>query len=471
MDQQLIEETYRERLGIHYLKPYQELIIYQILENQERNERTRLLGCLPTGSGKSLCFMLPILLIPGLTIIVYPLLSLMADQAHRFEKAGISFVILRGGMEKEEKTKALKTIAEGGVSVCITNMETLVSLRRQGYLKKLTGRVSMFVIDEAHTVVTWGNSFRPSYQELTPILEMLSPQHLLAFTATMDEEIRKGILDRIFQKKRPYIVHASSDRENIFYHAYRSFSKMDDLEAILKPKERRPAVVFCSSREETRRTAEELIRRHFSADYYNASLDKEIRRQKEEWIFSSKYGVLASTSAYGMGVNKDNIRTIVHLSLPSSASDYLQESGRAGRDGLPADAFVLYGKEETELSPVFKDKDCIRTQLLRKMNETPESDGCFGCSHCVPDFFSPKGEKEILRYFSFFPFSTKENTVHRLIGFHLFSLFFHLKHWSHQDAEEAIGELLKNGLLIEKGKWLKRSSKGRKRLFSVKEKT
>lgn len=457
MDEQTIEDVCRNQLHIHYLKPYQELIIHQILDNEEEGRKTKLLGCLPTGSGKSLCFMIPILLLKKPTIIVYPLLSLMADQARRFEESGIPYILLKGGMTKDEKKKALASFAKGEKLTCIINMEMLLCLTKNNELASLKNKISLFVIDEAHTTVTWGNTFRKSYQELDKVITFLNPQHILAFTATMDNDIRKGIIGRIFQNARPYIVHASSDRENIFYHAVKSANKIEDIIQILSPKIRRPAIVFCNSREKTQEIAKSLSERGFECVHYHAGLSKEERKEKEQWFFHSETGILVGTSAYGMGVSKNGIRTVIHLELPTDASSFLQESGRAGRDGNPADSFVLYSsQEESPLGDIFSGTKCIRTQLLEKMNEHTDVGGCFACSHCVEDNYMPAGKKQVLQYLHHRSLISTERMQKYLLGHHVFRMNRRLPDWDAKSFQKLLFLLEGEGTIRRRGKYLKK---------------
>ena len=424
----------KERFGVSYLRPYQELTIAHIME--ARNKGTgRILCCLPTGSGKSLCFMYPIAVLKKRCILIYPLLSLMNDQAMRFSRAGIPFFVLRGGMEWEDRQKTLEGIRRDSSAAVITNPEMLLAMARRGELSAF-GETELLVIDEAHTAVTWGDSFRPSYSSLPDLIEAINPHSVLAFTATMDERIERGIIRRIFSGKQPRIVRGSSDRENIFYHAIRSLSKIHDAARILTPLSSRPAVIFCRSRflaEETARRLEPC----FDIRPYHAGLKKSRKNELERWFLGSGSGVLSATSAYGLGVDKGNIRTVIHLSLPSSAADFLQESGRGGRDGKRMDSYVLYGQDEhTEVESIFTSGHCIRTGLLNAMGEEPESDHCLSCSSCMDDGYIRAGEEEIIKWVRFHPFSKPESLAECLSSPSVFSKH-HLSGWSKEEITAA----------------------------------
>ncbi len=431
----------KERFGISYLRPYQELIIRYILDSEDGDGKGRILAVLPTGGGKSLCFMHPIAQVRKRAILIYPLLSLMNDQAARFEKAGLSHVILRGGLDKAERTRRLRMIRGDASAAVITNVETLLAMQERGELDIFAGHTELVVIDEAHTAVTWGETFREAYTRLPELLDEIRPRMTLAFTATVDERILAGIIRYIFSGERPYVVHASADRDNIFYHSVRSLSKAEDIRAILSPPDSRPAIIFCKSRKLTERIASELW--GFDARHYHAGLDKAEKEEKERWFLSSRDGVLAATSAYGMGVDKKDIRTVIHHSLPEDASSFMQESGRGGRDGQRMDSYVLYyPSEQSSIEGVFKGGGCIRSSLLSLMGEERNEKNCLACSACVPDGYTAAGEKEIMRFIAHHPLIRKESAVASLTSRHPFFRSQRLPHWHEAEVRNAIGILI-----------------------------
>ncbi len=435
----------RKQLGISYLRPYQELTITHILEIAEKGGKGRTLCSLPTGSGKSLCFMYPIAYLKKRSIIVYPLLSLMNDQAERFGKAGIPFYVLKGGMDRAERNHILNSLRKEPDAAVITNPETLINMRERGELPVLYNP-ELMVIDEAHTAVTWGERFRESYLSLPSIIEEIRPKSVLAFTATMDERIEKGIIRYLFSGITPYIVRSSTDRENIFYHGIESLSKLHDTIKILKAPSSRPAVIFCRSRRRAEETAEKLSQ-YFPVKHYHAGLGRNEKESIEKWFLASSDGVLSSTSAYGLGVDKKNVRTVIHTYLPESASDFLQESGRGGRDGERMDSYVLfYCNENTPLSSVFRSGNCIRHSLLSMMGEYGEADRCLGCSACVSDGYERAGEREIIRWTRLHPGMKVATASEEMTASGLFRKG-KLKGWSASDAERAIRTLGSEGAI------------------------
>ena len=433
----------KERFGISYLRPYQELIIRYILDAERGDGNGRLLAVLPTGGGKSLCFMYPIAQVRKRAMLIYPLLSLMNDQAGRFRKAGLRHVILRGGLDKAERERRLRMIRDDESTSVITNVETLLAMHGRGELAMFSGTTELAVIDEAHTAVTWGETFREAYTRLPELLDEIRPRMTLAFTATVDKEILEGIIRYIFSGERPYVVQASADRENIFYHSVRSLSKMEDIRAILSPPRSRPAIIFCRSRGLTERIASVLSESGFDAKHYHAGLDKAEKEEKERWFLSSRDGVLASTSAYGMGVDKKDIRTVIHHSLPEDAPSFMQESGRGGRDGQRMDSYILYyPSEHSGIEEVFRSGQCIRDSLLSMMGEERDERRCLSCSACVPDGYTAAGEREIMRFITYHPLIRRESAAASLTARHPFFRSRRLPHWHEAEARKAIGMLI-----------------------------
>ncbi len=435
----------KERFGIGYLRPYQELMITYILRGAEGETKGRILGILPTGGGKSLCFMYPIALLRRRAVLIYPLLSLMNDQAKRFEEAGIPYEILRGGLDPEERARRLRRIKEDKEVSVITNIETLIAMDGRGELQILSRDTLMAVVDEAHTVPVWGESFRESYTRIGEILGKIRPRLTLAFTATADSAICKGIEKYVFSGEAPYTVHGSVDRENIFYHSVRSLSKLRDVISILTPPSSRPAIIFCRSRKLAEDTAARLSHL-FDIKHYHALIPKEEKEKKERWFLSSTDGVLAATTAYGMGVDKKDVRTVIHLSLPEDAASFLQESGRGGRDGERMDSYVLYYPEEhSPLEEVFKSGRCIRTALLTAMGEEREEKMCLACSSCVPDGYKAAGESQILSYIRFHPLSKDKSVAAALTARNIFLRRHRLPSWGEDEVRRAIGRLEAEG--------------------------
>lgn len=438
MEQETIDTILRNQFKISYLRPFQELIINHIFEAEEEGRKCNIIAILPTGGGKSLCFMLPEIAIRKLTIIVYPLISLMNDQRERFEKAGISYEILKGGMSRAEKREAIERLKTGDSIAMITNVEMLSSLVESGMLAPLYDKVSMLVVDEAHTVETWGNTFRPSYKKLSEIRKKLSPKHTLAFTATLDKKDLEGIERSIFNNEHTYTVRASSDRENIFYHSIATLNKEKEIENILSKEGARPAIIFVNSRVRAEELALKLGSK-FNARFYHAGLEYEKKKEIEGWFSTSTSPTLVATIAFGLGVDAKSTRTVIHHYLPQDATNFLQEAGRAGRDGKSSESYVLfYPWEDSPIKDVFTSTDCIRGKLLRMMDEESEETSCLGCSHCVDDGYVRVGEKEILRYIGKHRYRTKETIISKLTEKAFWKRRNVLSNWSEKEISRAL---------------------------------
>ncbi len=344
-----VAELARERFGVAYLQPYQRLVVANILDAAGSGRdaaggaeagRLRQAVLLPTGFGKSLCFQLPALMLPGPTLVVYPLLALMEDQRRRLSSLGIPCALFRGGQDEEERREAEAMVEGGEAKIVITNPECLSQERLRRFLAD--ARPSHVAIDEAHCVSEWGETFRPSYLELGSRIAELDPPALSAFTATAGPAVLEAVAASLFRGESYRIVEGDPDRPNLSYAVEPTLCPERTLLRLVE-RESKPLLVFCASREGTRMLAR-LLRgriRGCDARFYHAGLEREEKTALEEWFFASDDGVLVATCAYGMGVDKKNIRTVLHFGPPRNVEAYLQEAGRAGRDGLPARAVLI----------------------------------------------------------------------------------------------------------------------------------
>ena len=379
--------------GLPYLFPYQRLVISNILEGavaagvslrwpdgveeglansvSDRESYGRQIVILPTGAGKSLCFQFPAMLLSGPTLVLYPLLSLMADQQRSLGAKGCEPVLLRGGQSEEERQGIWEKIETGTSRFIIANPEVLLTPGMKEKLRSL--KIAHVVIDEAHCVSEWGESFRPAYLQIGEIIAACESPLVTAFTATASAPVLEKIERYIFPGDGGAVrrIIGNPGRGNIRYAAkgcvLRDLAVRDLL--IKCPL---PAIVFCSSRPGTEKLAawlraefremriENAARAHIK--FYHAGLSREEKNAVEKWFFDSDEGILVSTCAYGMGVDKAGIRTVIHRDCPPSVEAYLQESGRAGRDGKLSQAILLWGPEDDRLLSQIKS----RTEKIRK---------------------------------------------------------------------------------------------------------
>lgn len=338
----------RKRFGIEYLYPYQRLVVSNVIDAMnprdadtidEESGPHRQIVILPTGAGKSLCFQLPAPLGKGPTVVVYPLLGLIADQERRLAKASIQAVVLKGGMSAEERETAFGAIRKKTSPIILTNPETLMVPAIRTMLA--SAGVSHLVIDEAHCVSEWGDSFRPAYLSLGEVITALDPGAVTAFTATASPPVLARVAQVLFGSERYSVIAGTPDRPNIDYSVIRTLSPHHTLRDALDTMSR-PLIVFVASRPGAELLAEyidEVV--GLPARFYHAGLEKEERSAIEQWFLASDDGVLCATCAYGMGMDKANVRSVIHFGSPSSVEAYLQESGRAGRDGSQSRALLI----------------------------------------------------------------------------------------------------------------------------------
>ena len=384
-----IDKVAKEKFGIDSLRPIQREVISKIVYSISSSKQSRNFVILPTGAGKTVCFMLPSFLIEGVTIIVYPLLSLIADQKRRLDEAGIKSLVFSGG-KKEEEWKEMWQGLESGIKIILTNPETL---HLPFVLEKLKNvDISHFVIDEAHCIVEWGESFRPTYLALGSIIKNLNPVCVSAFTATASERILGEMRRLLFESESAGdVIRSDGDRKNIFYGVVKTYSKIRALKELVRS-EKKPMLIFCGTRfnsEEIAKTLADYLEDFSEKDtvrFYHAGLTKREKKVIEEWFYKSKDGILCATCAYGMGVDKSDIRTVIHAELSPSIESYMQESGRVGRDGKAARAILLYNSNDLEKKNLIVDyiqlKTCRRNFLLKEMGEKKEVE-CCSCDICT----------------------------------------------------------------------------------------
>ena len=359
---------------------------------------------LPTGGGKSLCFQLPALVRPGLTVVVSPLIALMKDQVDQLQAAGVAATFLNSSLSEAESRSRLAGLHRGEWRLLYVAPERLLL---ESWAEKLKAwNVTALAIDEAHCVSEWGHDFRPEYRQLTTIRDLLPDVPVMALTATATERVRADIITHL-RLSEPAVFVASFNRPNL---TYRVLAKDEPLKQILEFVNKRAdecGIVYCASRAATERVAESIAKRGLAARPYHAGLTPTERSENQEAFLRDDVRIICATIAFGMGINKPNVRWVIHHDLPKNIEGYYQETGRAGRDGLPADCLLLFSGGDAAKQTHFIDEmtdehernvaraqlrlmshyaesaACRRRELLAYFGETFPLDHCGACDNCL----------------------------------------------------------------------------------------
>ena len=403
-------EILKHYFGYAEFREGQERMIDSILAGKDT------LGIMPTGAGKSLCYQIPALMMDGITLVISPLISLMKDQVGALNQAGIHAAYLNSSLTVGQYYKALAFAKEGRYPIIYVAPERLVTEEFLDFA--LHAKISMVAVDEAHCVSQWGQDFRPSYLKIVEFIEKLPVRPVIsAFTATATQEVKEDIID-ILMLQNPTVTTTGFNRPNLYFSVQSPKDKYETVKTCLLQHPNDSGIIYCLTRKLTEEVCEKLIRDGFSATRYHAGLRDEERQNNQDDFIYDRCRIMVATNAFGMGIDKSNVRYVIHYNMPKNMESYYQEAGRAGRDGEPAECVLLYAGQDVITNQFFIDNnqdneeldeitrqmvmerdrerlkkmtfycftnDCLRDYILRYFGEYG-SGYCGNCSNCLTQF-------------------------------------------------------------------------------------
>ena len=397
------KEILKHQFGFDSFRMNQQAAIECVLDKKD------CVVLMPTGGGKSLCYQIPALMSEGLTVVISPLIALMKDQVDALRNNGVEAAFLNSTQTSREQTEVFQNVRSGKLKLLYVAPERLLQSGDQfiEFLKDI--EISLFAIDEAHCISSWGHDFRPEYMQLAKLKHHFPDVPLIALTATADKLVRRDIVERLNLKNYELFV-SSFNRPNIFYTVEPKRNSYSQLLDYLDKRKSESGIIYCLSRNSTENLAQDLRSEGFDALAYHAGLDKEKRDKHQELFIRDEVKIIVATIAFGMGIDKSNVRFVVHLDLPKNIESYYQETGRAGRDGLQSDALLFFSwgdviklkgfaevegnKSQSEIMlkklntmGAFGDlKTCRRKFLLNYFSEDAIEEKCGNCDNCNKTF-------------------------------------------------------------------------------------
>lgn len=397
--------------GYDSFREGQEELVDSILEGRD------VLGIMPTGAGKSICYQLPALMLPGITIVVSPLISLMIDQVKALNEAGVHAAYINSALTENQVTKALCNAMCGRYKIVYVAPERLETNRFLEFT--MNADISMITVDEAHCISQWGQDFRPSYLKIVNLIKMLPKRPVVsAFTATATAAVKDDIAC-VLGLENPFVKVTGFDRENLYFEVRRPAHKDAEVLDYVLSHKRESGIIYCATRKNVDKVYLMLKKNGVAAARYHAGLDSETRRENQSRFIYDETPVIVATNAFGMGIDKSNVRYVIHYNMPQCIENYYQEAGRAGRDGAPAECILLFSPQDVVINEFLLEskgensefteqekaavrendirrlkkmryycstKDCLREYMLNYFGEYTGRHDCRNCGNCSAVF-------------------------------------------------------------------------------------
>lgn len=400
----------KKYFGYSDFREGQENLIDSILHGQD------VLGIMPTGAGKSICYQIPALLLPGITLVISPLISLMKDQVQTLNQAGIHAAYINSSLSESQISKALRLAAAGQYKIIYVAPERLETYEFLRFARQ--SEISMVTVDEAHCISQWGQDFRPSYLKIVRFVEQLERRPIIsAFTATATENVKEDIVC-VLGLRSPQVLVTGFDRKNLYFVVETPRRKDDYVLGYINEHDAESGIVYCATRKNVEKLCDRLLAEGVAVTKYHAGLSGEERRKNQEDFIYDKSPVMVATNAFGMGIDKSNVRYVIHYNMPQSLENYYQEAGRAGRDGERAECILLYSAQDVminrfllenkeqngDYTPEEQDAvaqrdadrlrtmtyycmtaDCLREYILHYFGESGAG-ACGNCGNCMKEY-------------------------------------------------------------------------------------
>lgn len=403
------KEALKAVFGYDSFRPGQEAVINAILEGRD------ILAVMPTGAGKSLCYQVPAMLLSGITLVISPLISLMQDQVKALNEAGVNAAFINSSLSEKELNDTFKNAYKGHYKIIYVAPERLMSEGFISFAKSV--EISMVTVDEAHCISQWGQDFRPSYMDIAEFINILDKRPIIsAFTATATQNVREDIICSLGLSD-PYFLVTGFDRENLFFQVDKPQNKERFILDFIERHRGESGIIYCATRKNVDSVYTLLRKQHISVGKYHAGMSNEERKQMQNDFVFDYTSIVIATNAFGMGIDKSNVRFVIHYNMPSSMENYYQEAGRAGRDGLNSECILLFSpqdiiinrfllehKDFSDIDPIdamtIRERDikrlqimegycytteCLRNYILKYFGEDPKKP-CDDCGNCLRQF-------------------------------------------------------------------------------------